>query len=79
LERQEASREKGKKTPDPFSRLRKAAAEGNVGAMYHLGGMYADGRGVPRDGAKAVEWLRKAASKGHVGAQELLKEVGLDW
>jgi hypothetical protein len=34
--------------------------------------MYRDGEGVPKDTAKAIEWLQKAASQGHAKAQFLL-------
>ena len=31
--------------------------------------MYANGRGVPQDGAEAVRWRRLAAEQGHADAQ----------
>jgi TPR repeat protein len=31
--------------------------------------MYANGRGVPQDGAEAVRWFRLAANQGFAGAQ----------
>jgi TPR repeat protein len=31
--------------------------------------MYANGEGVPKDAAKAVEWYRKAAEQGNAHAQ----------
>ena len=34
--------------------FRLAAAEGSAGAQYHLGNMYAGGRGVLQDDTKAV-------------------------
>jgi TPR repeat protein len=43
---------------------RRAVEKGLPGAMYSLGWMYAEGRGVPRDDAEAVKWYRKAAAKG---------------
>ena len=46
-----------------------AAEQGDVGAQYNLGVMYADGEGVPEDDAEAVRWYRIAAEQGDVGAQ----------
>lgn len=43
----------------------KLADQGDVRAKYLLGGMYAKGRGVPQDKAKAACWYRKAALRGH--------------
>jgi len=37
-----------------------------------LGNMYSDGKGVPQNYAKAVEWYRKAAKQGYVRSQNLL-------
>ena len=34
--------------------------------------MYANGRGVPKDDAKAVEWYQKAAVQGNAAAQSKL-------
>jgi hypothetical protein len=42
---------------------RKAAAQGHDGAQHNLGLMYELGKGVPKDGKKAVEWYLKAAEK----------------
>ena len=44
--------------------LRKAAEQGAADAQLRLGVMYAAGRGVPKDGTKAVAWFRKAAAQG---------------
>src|SRR6266853_441014 len=49
--------------------LEKAAAQGNAGAQLWLGFMYASGRGIPKDEAKAVEWFQKAADQRNAGAQ----------
>ncbi|MBR4746903.1 MAG: sel1 repeat family protein, partial [Desulfovibrio sp.] len=40
--------------------------------------MYAQGKGVPQDGAKAREWYEKAAAQGHAGAQCRLGEMYAD-
>jgi TPR repeat protein len=45
------------------------AEQGHAEAQYNLGGMYAEGRGVPQDYGKAVKWFRKAAEQGHAEAQ----------
>ena len=50
----------------------KEANAGSASAQYNLGGCYANGDGVVKDSAKAVEWFRKAAEQGHVGAQWIL-------
>jgi TPR repeat protein len=50
----------------------KAVEKGDAGAMYRLGGMYSKGRGVPRDNAKALEWLHKAADAGYDTAMNTL-------
>lgn len=47
----------------------KAAAEGNVQAIYNLALMYSDGRGVAKDDQKAAFWYRKAAYFGFAEAQ----------
>ena len=47
----------------------KAAKQGNAGAQYELGEMYARGLGVPRDQTQAVAWYSKAADQGHPVAQ----------
>jgi TPR repeat protein len=39
------------------------AKEGDAGAMYRLGRMYRDGKGVEKDLDKAIEWMRKASEK----------------
>jgi len=45
------------------------AEQGHAEAQYNLGGMYAEGRGVPQDYGKAAKWFRKAAEQGHAEAQ----------
>lgn len=52
--------------------LRPLADRGDAAAQYHLGLMYANGKGVPRDYAAAVTWYRKAADQDHDLAQVLL-------
>ena len=56
--------------------LRDAAAalaeQGYPLPSFALGGMYADGQGVPQDDAEAVRWYRLAADHGHAAAQHIL-------
>lgn len=58
-----------------------AAQQGDVRAFLSLGWMYLNGRGVARDDATAVMWLRKAAARGVPQAAnllELLAGVGVE-
>ena len=45
------------------------AEQGNAAAQSNLGLMYANGKGVPKDAAEAVQWYRLAAEQGHAFAQ----------
>ena len=49
-----------------------AAEQGHAEAQFYLGVMYATGRGVPQNDAKAVAWFRLAAEQSHAGAQRNL-------
>jgi soluble lytic murein transglycosylase-like protein len=49
-----------------------AARNGDPRAYFALGWMYLNGRGVARDDASAVAWLRKAAAHGITQATNLL-------
>ena len=51
---------------------RKAAEQGEAAGEFGLGRMYANGAGMPRDAALALEWYRKAEKKNHVPALEAL-------
>ena len=53
-------------------KLEKNAAQGDANAQFSLGAMYASGKGVPTDEAKAVEWFEKAAAQGNANAQFFL-------
>jgi uncharacterized protein len=48
------------------------AQRGDVRAQGALGGLYADGRGVPQDYGEAVKWFRRAAAQGLAAAQYAL-------
>jgi TPR repeat protein len=39
------------------------AKAGNREAQFQLGGLYADGQGVPQNDAQAAKWFRKAAEQ----------------
>ena len=49
--------------------LRARAEQGDAVAQFNLGGMYANGTGVPQDEAEAVRWFRLAADLGYAQAQ----------
>lgn len=55
--------------------LRPLAEQGNPDAMFQLGAMYDEGKGVPQDYAEAAKWYRKAAEKGDMGATEILGDM----
>ena len=48
------------------------AKDGDATAMYNLGVMYADGKGVLEDDKEAVKWFRKAADLGDAMAMNSL-------
>jgi TPR repeat protein len=45
------------------------AKQGDAVAQYHLGLLYSNGQGVPKDDAQARQWYEKASVQGHVDAQ----------
>ena len=48
------------------------AKQGQAAAQYHLGLLYANGQGVPKDDAQARQWYEKAAVQEHAEAQASL-------
>lgn len=48
------------------------ARRGNADAQFLVGGLYADGTGVPPSLGRAYQWWRLSAGQGHTRAQELL-------
>lgn len=58
--------------------FRKLATEGDAIAQYHLGVMYAKGRGVPQDYTMARQWYEKSAAQGNVDAQTSLGTLYLN-
>jgi tetratricopeptide (TPR) repeat protein len=55
--------------------LRRAADQEYADAQYHLGYMYDNGRGVPKDGPVANEWFQNAAAQGQADAKARLSEA----
>jgi len=68
--------ESGESVPKDYHRALtlycQAARSGDPRAYFAIGWMYLNGRGVPRDDASAVTWLRKAAAHGNSQATNLL-------
>jgi TPR repeat protein len=63
--------------------LRTLAEAGSAQAQHRLGIMIVEGRGTPRDPARAAEWIGKAAEQGETAAQYLfgrflLEGVGVE-
>jgi len=48
---------------------RRLASQGDPGAQFRLGYLYATGQGAPQDQGLALTWYRKAAELGHAKAQ----------
>ncbi len=51
-----------------FEWFQKAAEKDDIFAIYNLGTMYRDGRGVWKNEQKALEYLKRAAEMGHYAA-----------
>jgi len=49
--------------------FRKAADQGDAAAQINVGGLYANGWGVPQNYPEAMRWFRKAADQGNAAAQ----------
>jgi TPR repeat protein len=54
---------------------RKSAEQGEAAGIFGLGQMYAKGEGVPKDGAKAFDYVLQAARKNNVDAAIMLVGV----
>lgn len=52
--------------------LTQSAESGDPKAQFELGRAYEDGKGVPQDDSRAVEWFRKSAEQGNAQAQNSL-------
>ncbi|MEQ1837092.1 MAG: tetratricopeptide repeat protein [Candidatus Nitrotoga sp.] len=60
-------------TPEEkFAETKRKAEAGDAVAQFELAKMYHNGRGIPIDIVKSVDWLQKAALQGEVMAQTLL-------
>ena len=55
--------------------IRKAATQGDAEAQHNLGAMYANGKGVPKDFAKALKWFQLAAEQGQENALKALDRI----
>jgi hypothetical protein len=55
-----------------FDALRHKAEAGDAKAQFDLADAYSEGKGVAKDSAKGMEWLRKSALQGYAGAQVVL-------
>jgi TPR repeat protein len=62
--------------PSKIPVIREAALRGEVDALYALGLVYAEGRGVPVDLAQAHYWLTLAVEQGDKDAELLRNIVG---
>ena len=54
---------------EPIEEIHTKAEQGDAEAQHSLGRMYANGEGVPQNGAEAVRWFRLAAEQGNSDAQ----------
>jgi TPR repeat protein len=63
------------KIDEGISWMTKAAEAGVVNSQYELASIYAAGKLVPEDSAKAKIWAEKAAAKGDARAVKLLKDL----
>ena len=45
------------------------ALDGDARAQYNLGYLHANGQGVPKDYARALDWYTRAASQGFAAAR----------
>lgn len=57
--------------------LIKYADEGNDGPQYQLGVRYLEGRGVSKDKAKGIEYLKKSAAQQNEDAKKTLHGLGI--
>lgn len=53
------------------------AEDGNLYAQFFVGGLYADGSGVPRDPVRALIWWTLAANQGHENAAPFMENLKL--
>lgn len=58
--------------------LIREAEQGDAGAQYLLGFMYAEGQGLPQDYGEAIRWYTRAAELGHPDAPVMLAAMYLE-
>jgi TPR repeat protein len=61
--------------PTVAAEFLEAATRGEVDAQYGMGLIYAEGRGLPQDEAKAYFWLTMAMQQGDHDAETLRRVV----
>jgi TPR repeat protein len=61
-----------KKFDEAAQRFGKLAAAGHAVAQFYIGRLTAMGQGIPKDLAKATEWVRLSAAQGYTEAQAVL-------
>ena len=54
------------------------AEDGNTFAQFFIGGLYADGSGVPRDPVRAMVWWTLAGKQGHPNASQFRDTLKLE-
>ncbi|TAK60995.1 SEL1-like repeat protein [Methylobacter sp.] len=59
-------------TEDKVAQLQREAQAGDPDAQYNLAYMYENGKGVPKNEAKALKLYQQAADQGHSAAQNNL-------
>jgi len=62
--------------PSKVARIREAAGRGEMDAQYAMGLIYAEGRGVEIDLARAHFWLSLAIAQGDTDADQLRNIIG---
>ena len=55
-----------------FDALRHKAEAGDAKAQFDLADAFSEGKGVSKDSAKGMEWLKRSALQGYAGAQVVL-------
>jgi len=61
--------------PERVAEIIRDAQAGNIDAMYTLGVLYCEGRGLPVDYEKSLEWLKKARDLGDRDADSMIRAV----
>jgi TPR repeat protein len=64
---------------DAISSAVRAAEADSAEGMLHLRLALVEGRGVVKDVAEGISWLKRAAQAGNENAQKLLKQNAIAW